>query len=509
MINLRPAKSIQGKITLPVSPDLLFMAALGACAAGRCVRVGGVSRSDVVDDIVRSLSGHAAIELSGGALSISPKSNGGGDPALLLSLPDSLIPYRVIYLFMGLGMGKTVAMKSATQMQLLDFTAQAKRVGVTVEPVNIDRAEAVGLRAAYFDNGIAEGSCPSEDDCAALLAFLFGKRERLTFSIVDYSLSTPLRKLAGAFGFALSAKLCATEGEEGLMSKRMRFLQGRQRSASTQSQTFSVDPDFPGGVGNAGGHGDGEPIGGVNASERVAGGDDENVNASENVAGGSGGDCGKQARCADTAAVLDIAVPGDEILAAALIAAKTLVSKGDLELTNVPLESWAMQTISFVKKMGGKINAKENSKTAFGNAGSVTIQKSEYAGRKIRCIPMYQFLGHLPSITVAAAFADGKSIFRDMAALRLFEPDGIGQLEQSLRPLGVRHGEMPDGIVVEGAKEFDGFDMPEALPAHIAAAFCAAGLRCVGKTSVADDFIVARWPEFEKLINEICEFRNK
>jgi hypothetical protein len=68
---------------------------------------------------------------------------------------------------------------------------------------------------------------------------------------------------------------------------------------------------------------------------------------------------------------------------------------------------------------------------------------------------------------------------------------------------------MPDGIVVEGAKEFDGFDIIETLPAHIAVAFCVAGLKCVGKTSLRDDNIFARWQDFEKMINEICEFRAK
>jgi hypothetical protein len=66
---------------------------------------------------------------------------------------------------------------------------------------------------------------------------------------------------------------------------------------------------------------------------------------------------------------------------------------------------------------------------------------------------------------------------------------------------------MPNGIVVEGAKEFDGFDMKEPLPAHIAAALCVAGLKCLGKTSIADDFLTARWPEFEKMIGEIFVFR--
>jgi 5-enolpyruvylshikimate-3-phosphate synthase len=463
MINLRPARSVLGKVELPVSPDLLFMAALCACAASREIKISGVGESDVINDIIRSLSSHASIDLSDSILQISPRTDD-DDPAILLTLPESLLPYRMIYLFIGLGMGKTVAARSMSQKQSDDFIAQAKRIGITVEAVEIDQA--TGLKSTRFDSDLAEKSYPNEDDCAALLAFLLGKGEKLTFTITDYHLSTPLRQLAPAFGFTFNAKLNTAGNDDDPIAKRMRFLKSKQRENQEQSLTYTVDVNF-------------------------------SAKSSDNSDAKNGH------------SALNITIPGDEILAAALVTLKCLIPKGDLEITNAPLESWALQTISFIKKMGGKISMKENAKTAFGSCGAITVQKSEYIGRKTRCVPLYQYIGQLPCMTVAAAFAESKSVFRELEALRLCEPDGLDQLEKSLRPLGARHGEMPDGIVVEGAKDFDGFDIPEPLPAHVAIAFCVAGLKCMGKTSIADDRILARWPDFEKTINEICEFRNR
>jgi hypothetical protein len=461
---------MQGKFRLPPSPDLIYMAALAACAAKLSVNIGGVSNDGaVIDEILRSLNGHADINLVDSTLSISPKSinpadntdvnTNSGEEALLLTIPDSLLPYRTVYLFMGLGMGKTVVSRSTPPRQITDFIARAKRIGINIETVDV--GEATGLRTLSFDSGIAESSCPNEDDCAALLAFLLGKRDKLTFSITDYHLSTPLRRLAHALGLSVNARQCVSSDEDAEMAKRLRFMRGKQRSPEAQSQqSFIVEADF------------------------------STINA-------------------DTANAINITVPGDETLAAALITAKALVPKGDFELSNVALDPWASQAASFLKKMGAKINMDEQTKTAFGPAGTVTVQKSERVGRKARCIPLYHYLGQLPCMTIAAAFAEGKSVFRDLEPMRLFDPDGLEQLEQCLRPLGIRHGEMPDGMVIEGAKEFDGFDISEALPAHIAVAFCVAGVKCVGKTSIADDFVVARWPDFEKMINEIFEFRGK
>jgi hypothetical protein len=442
------------------------MAALAACAAGRRINIpgmtGGFTGGAVFDEVLRSLRPHAEIELADATLSISPKSPaGGGEETMLLTLPDSLLPYRAVYLFTGLGMGKAVLSRGAPRRQLLAFTASAKGMGIALEPVDIGGA--TGLRAASFDAAVAESSCHDEDDCAALLAFLLGKREKSAFPIAD-NLSTPLCRLANALGFAVNARQEAPEGEDTEMAKRLKYIRGKQRGTEARSRRFIVEADFE-------------------------------------ASAPSGG--------ADEADALNIAIPGDETLAAALTVAKALVPKGDFELSNAPLDPWATQSAAFLRRMGAKINAEERGKTAFGPIGTVTAQKSERVGRKARCAPLYQYLGQLPCMAIAAAFAEGKSVFRELEPMRLFDPDGLEQLEQCLRPLGIRHGEMPDGIVIEGAKEFDGFDIKEPLPAHIAAAFCVAGVKCLGETSVADDFLTARWPGFKEMVGEIFEFRGR
>ena len=87
------------------------------------------------------------------------------------------------------------------------------------------------------------------------------------------------------------------------------------------------------------------------------------------------------------------------------------------------------------------------------------------------------------------------------------EPDGIAQLISCVNLLGARCGEMPDGIVIDGDRQFDGFDIAEQMPAPVAAAFAVAGLRCMGKTTVNDGAILRRWPRFEEMLKSVCEFR--
>ena len=93
MINLRPAKNVCGEVKLPVSPDLLFMAGLGACAADREIKITGVDETGVINGIVSALRGHAAVALNDSTMCVSPLSTSrGDDPAMLLTLPESLLP---------------------------------------------------------------------------------------------------------------------------------------------------------------------------------------------------------------------------------------------------------------------------------------------------------------------------------------------------------------------------------------------------------------------------------
>jgi 5-enolpyruvylshikimate-3-phosphate synthase len=106
-----------------------------------------------------------------------------------------------------------------------------------------------------------------------------------------------------------------------------------------------------------------------------------------------------------------------------------------------------------------------------------------------------------------AAYADGQSVFRGLEDLRRDEPDGIEQILALARAVGIRHGEMPDGIVIDGGRQYDGFDLSDHLPAPLAAAGAVAALHCMGKTTINDEAIVRRWPRFAETLHSLCEYR--
>jgi 3-phosphoshikimate 1-carboxyvinyltransferase len=183
-----------------------------------------------------------------------------------------------------------------------------------------------------------------------------------------------------------------------------------------------------------------------------------------------------------------------------MVAAKCLLPKGTFSISNMPLETWATPVLSFIRKMGGKVSVQETHRTSFGSTGILSIQKCDLVGRKVECKPAGNFETHLPAMIILAAFAKGQSVFRGLEDLRNNEPDGIDFLESCIRTLGARHGEMPDGIVMDGGRDFDGFDLQGVIPAHIAGSLAIAGLKCMGTTTIEDELLLQRWPLFEGMV---------
>jgi hypothetical protein len=290
------------------------------------------------------------------------------------------------------------------------------------------------------------------DELHPFLGMALALRRPVDF-VIDQGFSSPVRQAMAAFGIECVVKNNTHNKDEDPLLRRLRFMKTGKKSEGPLM--FSVAADF--------------------------------------------------SRPFSTEA--EITLPGDDVFAGLMILAKCLVAKGSLVIENVGLESWNTQVLQFLKTMGGVFGTQETHTCSFGSAGTVIVQKMNAFGRKVECRPYWQYASALPSMAVMAAFAQGQTVFRRLEELREDEPDGIARLIACVSALGARYGEMPDGIVIEGAKQFDGFDLRDPLPAAVAAAFAVAALKCRGATSVADDYIVKRWPDFRETLFSLCEFK--
>ncbi|HUI91185.1 MAG TPA: hypothetical protein VLX68_02955 [Chitinivibrionales bacterium] len=447
MLEVRAAREMKGTVVLPPSSDCFFTAVIMGLAAGAPARISPLRDIPLVPWWEKMLAGHAAFTCDGDSCTVQPV-NGDAPPPITLSYDE--IPYRDFTVFLLLGLKKTLVIDPLPKARLDEWTKLAAEMGCGLQASGVNGKTALSLDGG--DNFRVRDTVKRTDEVHPILGLALGLKKQVSL-VTDTVLASPLRHILPAFGYTLSVTSSLRDNAEDPLVRRMRFMQLGKKSEGPVM--FTVAADF---------------------SKREE----------------------KQ---------VEVRVPGDDVLAAIFAVAKCIVPKGSLIIENAGLESWETATLALFKKMGGIVATQETGETSFGSCGTVALEKFGHSGRKVECAPLFQYAAQLPAMVVLAAFAEGQSVFRGLADLRNDEPDAIAQLVSCVNQLGARVGEMPDGLVIDGDRQFDGFDISGEMPAPVAAAFAVAGLRCMGKTTVNDGAILRRWPRFEEILKSVCEFR--
>jgi 3-phosphoshikimate 1-carboxyvinyltransferase len=106
-------------------------------------------------------------------------------------------------------------------------------------------------------------------------------------------------------------------------------------------------------------------------------------------------------------------------------------------------------------------------------------------------------------ISVAASYAQGRTVIRDAAELRVKESDRIATMAAELRKMGVEVTELPDGMGITGRDSLSGAVCESHGDHRIAMSVAVAGLAAEGDTVVRDaGWIDTSFPGFERLLNQ-------
>jgi hypothetical protein len=447
VIELRAAKEIKGKLSVPPSSDLFFLSLSMALANGVTARISPVEATPRNLAWVAAFKPFAAIALEQDACTFEPT---GLDDMQVLRLFYEDIPYREFIVFLLLGRLNSLVIEGIPSKRLERWVRLAFKAGCTLR--REDRSGLPTLILDKKDHFKIPDITINLDEMHPFLGLAMGLRSVVDF-VTDQSFSSPIRQVLPSFGFECVVKNTAQNKNEDSLVRRLRFMKTGKKSEGPVQFSVSANFSLP------------------------------------------------------SLASVNVSLPGDDVFASLMILAKCLVVKGSLVIENVSLEPWNTQVLQLLKNMGGTVGTQETHTCSFGSVGTVIVQKISIFGRKVECWPRWQYASQLPSMAVMAAFAQGQTIFRGLDELREDEPDGVERLIKCISALGARYGEMPDGMVIEGAKQFDGFDLSVALPAPLSAAFAIAALKCRGTSMIADEAILCRWPGFKETLFSLCDFK--
>jgi 3-phosphoshikimate 1-carboxyvinyltransferase len=112
-------------------------------------------------------------------------------------------------------------------------------------------------------------------------------------------------------------------------------------------------------------------------------------------------------------------------------------------------------------------------------------------------------IDELPALAVAGALANGTTIIRHAAELRVKETDRIAAIAHNLRGMGAQVIELNDGLEIHGPAPLRGARLASFGDHRVAMAFAVAGLFAEGETVIQDsDCIRESYPGFESVLNE-------
>ncbi|MBU2016776.1 MAG: 3-phosphoshikimate 1-carboxyvinyltransferase [Alphaproteobacteria bacterium] len=202
-----------------------------------------------------------------------------------------------------------------------------------------------------------------------------------------------------------------------------------------------------------------------------------------------------------------IVVPGDPSSAAFPMVAALLVPGSQVTIANVGLNTTRAGLIDLLREMGGSIEVINPREVGGEPVGDLAVTASALKGVEPDPARAPSMIDEYPVAFIAAALAQGRSVFRGLEELRVKESDRIATMAAGLRAIGVTVEELEDGIIIEGsggAPLAGGGPIATKLDHRIAMSFAVAGL--VSRDGVMiDDMapVATSFPTFVPLLRTL------
>lgn len=192
----------------------------------------------------------------------------------------------------------------------------------------------------------------------------------------------------------------------------------------------------------------------------------------------------------------DITVPGDISSAAYFIAAGLLVPGSEILLCNVGINPTRDGLLRVCQAMGGDITLL-NVRNDGEPTADLLIRSSSLHGAEIKGEIIPTLIDEIPMIAVMAAFAEGTTVIRDAAELKVKESDRIQVMTDNLTRMGADVEALPDGMIIHGGKPLHGATIDSHKDHRIAMSFAVAGGICEGSLTITDgECVNISYPEF-------------
>jgi len=202
-----------------------------------------------------------------------------------------------------------------------------------------------------------------------------------------------------------------------------------------------------------------------------------------------------------------IAVPRDPSSAAFPVCAALIVPGSEVVVPNIGLNPTRAGLFQTLIEMGADITF-ENRRTEGGeDAADLRVRASSLKGIEVPPERAASMIDEYPILSVVASFAEGKTVMRGVAELRVKECDRIDAMARGLEAAGIRIDETEDMMTVHGRGQdgvTGGMTAATKLDHRIAMSFLCLGLASQKPVTIDDAGPIATsFPNFIPLMTKL------
>ncbi|HRO26341.1 MAG TPA: 3-phosphoshikimate 1-carboxyvinyltransferase, partial [Luteimonas sp.] len=199
----------------------------------------------------------------------------------------------------------------------------------------------------------------------------------------------------------------------------------------------------------------------------------------------------------------DIVVPADFSSAAFFLVAATLVPGSELVLRRVGVNPRRTGLLHVLRLMGADIVEPPAGEQGGEPVSDLVVRHAPLRGIEVPEEHVADMIDEFPALFIAATCAQGNTVVRGAAELRVKESDRIAAMAAGLRTLGAQVDETPDGATIHGGARLGGGSVESHGDHRIAMSFAVAAQLADGEVRIGDiDNVVTSFPGFDALARQ-------
>lgn len=192
-----------------------------------------------------------------------------------------------------------------------------------------------------------------------------------------------------------------------------------------------------------------------------------------------------------------VQVPGDISSSVYFVATGLIIPNSEILIRNVGINPTRDGLIRVCKAMGADITLLNENRDYSEPTADILVRTSNLKGTIIEGDIIPTMIDELPTVALMACFADGTTIIRDAAELKVKESNRIAIMVQNLTAMGADVEETEDGMIIHGGNPLHGAVIETKKDHRIAMTFAIAALAAEGETEILDaECVDISYPQF-------------